>query len=458
MNRHALATAVTTLGLLGMVTPGFAQTKVPTEGPGSKPGYPGWYLQGTATDPEGPIPLESLTGKGELGTSSYARSILGQNFRGRGAGVPDEAPPAGGRGRRGGGPGAAGGGGTGCIKSPLCIFDGTILGGVSDGIERVVWKATMGYTFAYPIKLPEGGGNVAAASVDSKDNIWVYQRNNATMAVLFKYRPDYQLLFAVDPALTNHAAPFRGHDMKVDAEDNAWTVDESGAIVQKFSPDGKLMLTIGTKGKRGDWDESKGQRLLWEPVAIDFGPNGDVYIFSSHADESPNDTDSGDPTNNIGLARVLRLDKNGKFISQWFGSDNGPGKFYSGHGGAVDPVTGDVWVGDRQNYRIVIFNADGRFLRTISMRNLPSALFFDKRKGPNFGDIWMATGQDGQILKLDRDGNVMGAIGSRKSIAPNHFSEAAFMGINSKGRFYVGDSQVPRVTELIPPAKNGAPR
>jgi hypothetical protein len=43
-----------------------------------------------------------------------------------------------------------------------------------------------------------------------------------------------------------------------------------------------------TKGRRGDWDESKGQRLLWEPVAMDFGPNGDIYIFSSHADESPN--------------------------------------------------------------------------------------------------------------------------------------------------------------------------
>jgi DNA-binding beta-propeller fold protein YncE len=211
-----------------------------------------------------------------------------------------------------------------------------------------------------------------------------------------------------------------------------------------------------TKGRRGDWDESKGQRLLWEPVAMDFGPNGDIYIFSSHADESPNDIDSGDPTNNIGLSRVLRLDKTGKFISQWFGSDNGPGKFYMGHGSAVDPVTGDVWVGDRQNYRIVIFNAEGHFLRTISMRNLPSALFFNKRKGPNFGDVWLATGQDGQVLKLDRDGNVMGAIGSRKSTAPNHFSEAAYMGINSKGRLYVGDSQVARVTELIPPAQTTA--
>jgi hypothetical protein len=50
----------------------------------------------------------------------------------------------------------------------------------------------------------------------------------------------------------------------------------------------------------------------------------------------------------------------------------------------------------------------------------------------------------------------MGAIGSRKSTAPNHFSEAAYMGINSKGRLYVGDSQVARVTELIPPAQTTA--
>ena len=70
-----------------------------------------------------------------------------------------------------------------------------------------------------------------------------------------------------------------------------------------------------------------------------FGANGDVYIGEGHADESPNDIGSDDPTNNIGLARVIHLDKDGKFINQWFGDNWGPGKFASVHGIGVDPTT-----------------------------------------------------------------------------------------------------------------------
>lgn len=438
MKQHLMATAaIVALGVAGTIVPGFSETVVPIQGPGAKPGYPGWYLQGTSADPEGPLTMDILVGKGELGNSTRVRLSQGKQplpRQGFGSGVAKgNNPPA-------------------CVKSPICGFDGSILGGVTDGIERVVWKPTMGYTFSYPIELPPDGGNVGAASVDSHDNVWVWQRNEGDVPALFKFGPDNKLIFAVDPKLTDHTAPFRAHDMKVDPDDNVWTVNQSGSVVMKFSPEGKLLQTIGIKGKRGDWDESKGQRLLWEPVAIDFGPTGDVYIFCSHGDESPNDFASGDPTNELGVARVIHLDKTGKFINQWFGPDHGPGKFYNAHGSAVDPVTGDVWVGDRQDYRIQIFTANGHFLRTIAMRNLTSAMFFDKRKGPTFGQLWMADGQDGQVLKLDRDGNVMGAIGTRKSITPNHFSEAAFMGINSKGVFYVGDSQVPRVTVLTPPA------
>jgi hypothetical protein len=436
------------------------ETEVPYEGPPEAPGGPSWYIQGSPADPLGPIPLANLTAKGELGSSAYARRALGENF-GRGGG---QWTPTGygtgrgggaGRGAAGGGRGRAGGGGAGgggCQKSPLCIFDGTQYGGVNDTIERVKWRENLGFKFAYPITLPAGGGNVGAVSVDSKDNIWVYQRNNPTMSQLYKYSPDFKLLVSVDPQVTNHGAgSSQAHGMKVDDEDNVWTCD-GGGLVQKFDNNGRLIFTLGERGKPGDWDESKGQRLIWECVAIDFGPNGDAYIFQGHADESPNDIGTA-PHNTFGLARVTRVTKDGTFISQWFGSDNGQGKFSMTHGGAVDPTNGDVWIGDRQQYRAVVFNASGHFLRTISMRNLTSAFFFDRRKGsPTFGQLWLAAGQDGQVLRLDKaTGKVTGAIGTRKSTAPGYFSEAAYMGLNSKGHFYVGDSQVNRVTELIPP-------
>jgi hypothetical protein len=452
MNERVFAAvAAGVLGMVCVATPGFSDTRVPTEGPGAKPGWPGWYLMGSPTDPEGPVPLSQLTGRGELGTSSYGRAILGTAGRGGGAGRGAGATADGGRGANLNPPG--------CRKSVICEMDGTILGGVSDGIERVVWKQTIGYTFAYPFDVPKENGNVSGVAADSRDNLWVYQRAPADKPALYKFGPDHKLLFSVPPELTNHSQPFRGHGMNVDADDNVWICNEGGAVVEKFSPEGRLLQTIGTKGHRGDWDEARGQRLLWEPVHIDLGPNGDIYIFESHGDESPNDVGSDAPTNIIGAARVIHLDKNGKFINQWFGNDHGPGKFYNAHGGAVDPVTGDVWVGDRQDYRIVIFNANGHFLRTLSMRNLTSILFFEKHRGPNFGQLWMASGQDAQILKLDRDGNVLGAIGSRKegADAPGHFMEASYMSTDTKGNLYVGDTLAPRVTELIPPAK-AAPR
>ena len=94
-----------------------------------------------------------------------------------------------------------------------------------------------------------------------------------------------------------------------------------------------------------------------------FAPNADVYIGEGHANESPNDTDSDDQANNVGAARITHLDKNGKFINQWYGNEVGQGKFSSAHGLAVDHRNGDVWIGDREEYRIVVTLATGRFSR-----------------------------------------------------------------------------------------------
>jgi len=142
----------------------------------------------------------------------------------------------------------------------------------------------------------------------------------------------------------------------------------------RLSPAGELLLTVGEPGRRGDWNEASGQRLLWQPVMVAVPPHGDVYIAQGHGNESPNDTELDDPTNNIGASRILHLDSNGRYINQWFGNEVGTGKFNSAHGLALNPTTGDVWIGDREDYRIVIYTGDGHFRKTLQMRNLPCAL------------------------------------------------------------------------------------
>jgi sugar lactone lactonase YvrE len=214
--------------------------------------------------------------------------------------------------------------------------------------------------------------------------------------------------------------------------------------VIKLSPEGKLLATIGVRGKRGDWDEAKGQRLLWQPMDLAFAPNGDIYIAEGHANESPNDTDSGDPTNNLGAARVIHLDKNGTFINQWYGNSVGQGRFSMAHGIAVDPRNGNVWVGDREEYRLVVYTADGKFVKTIQMRNLMCAIDFDPQ-----GNLWVASGQDGQLLKIDQDGNVLGAVGNGSGTGEGQFIETNYMAWDKQGNLYTGDTSVGRVTEMV---------
>jgi sugar lactone lactonase YvrE len=453
MNRREIHLTASTAALaIVTVTFGFSQANSSS----GKPKSPDWFLAGTAPDPGGRLPVGPggkvaadsggrAGGRGGFlaacaddaakycaGHSSFeARACLTQNAeklsgqcKNALAAVPaGDLPP--------------------CSHSPVC--DGRF-GGTRRDLQRVEWKQTMGYTFAYPMDLPEGGGGASAVGITSKGEFWVFQRNAVGKPQLFKFDRNYKLMFTVGDDVIGHQE--KAHGMAVDAGDNAWICDANGATVMKVSPEGKLLLTLGVKGRRGDWDEAKGQRFLWQPLDVAFAPNGDIYIGEGHANESPNDTDSNDPTNKIGAARVIRLDKNGKFIQQWFGNSIGQGKFSMVHGIAVDPKNGNVWLGDREQYRLVVYTADGKFIKTIQMRNLMCAIAFDPH-----GDLWVASGQDGQLLKIDQDGNVLGAVGNGSGLETGQFIESNYMVWDKQGNLYTGDTSVGRVTEMVAPKK-----
>ena len=404
--------AATAVGLMLVATSAFSQSRPPTEGP-AVDGSPAWFLQGSFPDPGGRTRVDrdgrvTIVPRSEAG--GYRTST-------------GETP--------------------GCSHSPVC---GNQVGRRRQDLQRVQWEQTLGYTFTYPEMLPPGLGGVSAVALDSSHNLWVFQRAEAGRPQLFKFDPDYRLILSVDPELIGYQD--KAHGMAVDGDDNVWITATNGATVMKMSPVGELLLTIGESGRRGDWDEAAGQRLLWQPVMVAFGANGDVYIGQGHGNESPNDTDSEDPTNNIGASRILHLDKHGTFINQWFGNEAGPGKFNSAHGLAVDPANGDVWIGDREDYRIVVYGGDGRFRKTLQMRNLPCALYFDSH-----GQPWMASGQDGQFLKLNRNGMVLGAIGNGMGVGPGQFIEASYWVMDPDDNLYAGDTAVGRVTKMVAPPR-----
>jgi hypothetical protein len=325
-----------------------------------------------------------------------------------------------------------------CARSPLCGWGR----GRNLIKHELLHTPALAFTYSYPFAIPEElTGGISAVALNSKEHLFAFQRNPAGKPQLLEFDQNHKFVRAIGEDAIGHAN--KAHGMAIDAEDNIWLCDENGDTVMKLSPEGKPLMTLGVPGQRGDWDEAKGQRLLWQPLHLAFAPNGDIYIGMGHANESPNDTDKS-PTNKIGAARVLHLDKNGKFIGQWFGNNAGQGHFSMVHGIAINPDTGDVYIGDREEYRIVVYDRDGVFIKTIQMRNLVCALYVDRYK-----QLWMATGQDGQIFKIDWEGHVLGAIGNGPGRGEGQFVEASYLVMDSRGDLFTGDTSVARITQLV---------
>src|SRR5262245_58674936 len=316
--RHISAGIVVIVAaMLGSVST-LSQTQAPAKG-SANDGSPAWFLQGSFPDPTGRTIVDA---NGHVTVPT------------RGSGPAPAASTA---------PASALVDTPACRRSPLC---GKRAGINRQSLQRVQWQQSVGYTLTYPYVLPPGFGGVPAVALDSKNNLWVFQRADPGKPQLFKFDPNRKLILQVGPDVIGYQD--KAHGMAVDAEDNVWITAANSATVMKISPDGKLLLTVGERGRRGDWDEAKGQRLLWQPVMVAFARNGDVDIGEGHANESPNDADSEDAANTVGAARIIHLDMNGRFINQWFGNEVGQGKFSSAHGLAVDPTTGEVWIGDRE--------------------------------------------------------------------------------------------------------------
>jgi hypothetical protein len=407
--------ALVTLALGAMTTAAFSQTdRLAIQSQPAHDGTPGWHLGPSFPDPTG-FTLVDADGTVHVIPREERRAMMGGAAR-----VP------------------GGESGPSCSHSIVCGKKG---GFARSALARVEWDNNMGYKFSYPYVVPKGIGGLPSVALDSKGYLWAFKRSPAGVVQLMKFDPNHKLVLEVPESVIGHQD--KPHGMAVDKQDNVWIVDNGLATVMKLSPEGKLLMTIGVKGHRGDWDEAKGQRLLWQPVIVAFAPHGDLYIAEGHANESPNDVDNDDPANTIGAARILHLTADGKFVGQWFGDEVGQGKFDSTHGLAIDPKNGDVWIGDREQYRIVVYTGDGRFVKTLQMKNLVCALNFDHQGNP-----WMASGQDGQFLKLNHDGKVVGAVGNGMGIGTGQFTEASYWVFDPRDNLIAGDTSVGRVTVM----------
>jgi DNA-binding beta-propeller fold protein YncE len=169
------------------------------------------------------------------------------------------------------------------------------------------------------------------------------------------------------------------HGIHVDRAGNVWVTDGlgkdgKGHQVFKFSPDGKVLMTLGKAGVAGD-----GPDEFNAPSAVLVAPNGDVFVADGH----------GGNTN----ARIVKFSPEGKFIKTWGTKGSGVGEFDTPHTLAMDS-RGRLFVGDRQNNRIQIFDQDGNFIDQMFQFSRPSGIFIDSND-----TVYVADSESGSASK-----------------------------------------------------------
>ena len=152
------------------------------------------------------------------------------------------------------------------------------------------------------------------------------------------------------------------HGIHVDRDGNVWVTDAQGRDgkghqVFKFSPEGKVLMTLGKAGVAGN-----GPDTFNAPSSVLVAPNGDIFVGDGH----------GGNTN----SRIVKFAKDGKFIKTWGKKGTAPGEFDTPHALAMD-LRGRLFVGDRNNNRIQIFDQDGKFIDQWAQFSRPSGVYID---------------------------------------------------------------------------------
>jgi streptogramin lyase len=201
--------------------------------------------------------------------------------------------------------------------------------------------------------------------VDGQDHIWVFDRCEDGGCVGSKMAPIWELSPDGDVVRNFGAGMFvNPHQVVVDRDRNIWLVDGQandgkGMQVTKLSPDGKVLMTLGKAGQGG-----AGIDVFDRPTSVAIARNGDIFVAEGHAP-------------NFGNSRIMKFDRNGRFIKTFGHLGSGPGELKGPHVLALDS-RGRLFVADRSNSRIDIFDQDGKFLAAWKQFGRPSGIWIDK--------------------------------------------------------------------------------
>ncbi|HTX35340.1 MAG TPA: peptidyl-alpha-hydroxyglycine alpha-amidating lyase family protein [Bryobacteraceae bacterium] len=307
------------------------------------------------------------------------------------------------------------------------------------------------------LKLPTGLylGEAAGVATTAMGDILVYTRTgeSATMGGSRFFTHGGSRLLEFDPTgryLREIGTGIYGflfaQSVRVDSRDNIWTVDRGADVVIKFDPSGRFLMAFGRKpesvnpagsggrgrGGRGGTGQGIAGDNFNRPTDVAWDAAGDIFVTDAYTN-----------------ARVVKLDKNGKFLKSWGSKGSGQGQFEMPNSLAVD-AQGNVYVADLGNQRIQVFDNDGNFKSQIGDVGAPWTLCISP--GPHQYLYSSNSNQpdsmdNGEIYKMELDGKVLGRFGAAGKLT-KQFGTVNEIDCRNPNVLYVGELTNWRVQKL----------
>jgi len=298
-----------------------------------------------------------------------------------------------------------------------------------------------------PYRMPAGlyMGEAVGVATNSKGGLYIFTRSGESR--LFEFDPAGN--FVKEFGKDSYGYGF-AHSVRVDKEDNVWTVDEGPNIVMKFSPAGKLLMVLG---KRPDAIDQLGMMpgtapfsganrpySFHRPTDIGWDAQGNIFISDGYTD-----------------ARIVKYDKNGRFIKAAGkrGNPANPLEFAAPHTMQVDEK-GNVYVGDRGNSRIVVLDNDLNQKAVYDNVGAPwglcispgphQYLYSSNSAGTTIDS--RAVERTGDIYKMELDGTVIGRFG-KAGVAPGEFASIHMLDCRFPDTIYTSEIQGWRVQKVL---------
>ena len=271
-------------------------------------------------------------------------------------------------------------------------------------------------------KLPDGWGfkEVAAVGADSKGNVYAFNRGEHPMIVFDK---DGNFLRSWGEGVFP-----RAHGITMGPDDTIFCTDDGDHTVRHCTLDGKVLMTLGISGQPAPFMSGNPFHRCTH-LAID-PQSGDFYVSDGY-----------------GNARVHKYSPDGKLLFSWGESGTGPGQFNIVHNICTDK-DGWVYVADRENHRIQVFDSNGRFETQWNNMARPCGLYIDAEAGLVYvGELGVALGANSQALGLgprasiyDTQGNLQARLGNLpEGEEPGSFIAPHGICIDPRGDIYVGE-------------------